>query len=62
MALRERLERAKSTGDLPAESNPSNLARFVTTVFQGMAIQAANGASREDLESIVQIVLRAWPF
>ncbi len=61
-ALRERLERAKSTGDLPPDTNPADLARYIATVSNGMAVQATSGASRDDLQRIVQIVLRAWPF
>jgi AcrR family transcriptional regulator len=60
-ALRERLERAKSTGDLPPDADPADLARYVATVSQGMAVQAAGGASRDDLQRIVQVALRAWP-
>src|ERR1043165_1187033 len=39
-ALRVRLERAKREGDLPAGADPADLARFVVTVMQGMAVQA----------------------
>lgn len=59
--LRQRLERARSTGDLPAESDPAHLARYVVTVVQGMAVQAAGGASRAELRGVVQTALRAWP-
>src|SRR5258706_301144 len=47
-ALRKRLERAKSERDLPADAKPADLARYITTVMQGMAVQAASGASRKD--------------
>ena len=60
-AIRERLERAKLTGDLPPDSNPADLARYITTVSHGMAVHAAGGASREDLNRVVQIALQAWP-
>jgi AcrR family transcriptional regulator len=59
--LRERLERAKSTGDLPADADPADLARYVAVVIYGMAVQAAGGGSRDDLHRIVEIALRAWP-
>jgi hypothetical protein len=61
VALRERLERARAEGDLPAKTNPADLARYVMTVAQGMAVQAAGGASRDQLERIIEIALRAWP-
>jgi AcrR family transcriptional regulator len=60
-ALRQRLERAIADGDLPADANPADLARYVTTVSQGMAVQAAGGASREELQRVVEMALRAWP-
>lgn len=60
-ALRKRLERAKSEGDLPADANPADLARYVATVIYGIAVQAAGGASRADLRRVNQTALRAWP-
>ncbi len=61
VALRRRFERALAEGDLPAGPGPAHLARFVTTVLWGMAVQAAGGASREELRRVVEIALRAWP-
>ncbi len=61
VAIRRRLRRAKSEGDLPADSDPVDLARFIATVAQGMPVQAAGGASRSDLQRVIQTALRAWP-
>ncbi len=36
-ALRERLQKAKDEGDLPADSDPAALARYIGAVLQGMA-------------------------
>jgi AcrR family transcriptional regulator len=60
-ALRRRLKRAKSEGDLPAESDPADLARYVATLMYGMAVQAAGGASRDELQRVIEIALRGWP-
>ena len=60
-ALRRRFERAKSEGDLPNDADAANLARFVTALFQGMTVQAINGASRKDLLRLSDIALRTWP-
>jgi AcrR family transcriptional regulator len=60
-ALRDRFERAKSEGDLPPGANPADLARYITTVTHGMSVQAAGGASRDELQRIVDTALRAWP-
>jgi len=60
-ALRRRFARAKQEGDLPEHSDPDSLARFITAVYQGMAIQRVNGASRKELLDLAQTSLRAWP-
>lgn len=56
-----RLKRAKAEGDLPSTANPAELARFIATIMQGMAVQAAGGASRRELQQVIQTALRAWP-
>ena len=60
-ALRQRFERAKSEGDLPSDADTADLARFVTAIYQGMTVQAINGASREELLRLSDTALRAWP-
>jgi len=60
-ALKRRFERAKTAGDLPADENPADLARYIMSVTQGMTVQAASGATRKPLERVAEIALRAWP-
>ncbi|MEV4620429.1 TetR/AcrR family transcriptional regulator [Asanoa sp. NPDC049573] len=60
-ALRARLERARDTGDLPAGADPEGLARYFTTIYQGIAVQAAGGATREQLHQIVDTAMTVWP-
>jgi AcrR family transcriptional regulator len=60
-ALRERFERAQEEGDLTRSADAGDLARFVTTIFQGMTVQAINGASVEELLRLKDTALRAWP-
>jgi AcrR family transcriptional regulator len=60
-ALRRRFERAKSEGDLPNDADAADLARLITALFQGMTVQAINGASREDLLRLSDAALRMWP-
>jgi len=60
-ALRRRFRRALREGDLSARADPAALARYITTVAQGMAVQAAGGATRKDLQQVVELALRAWP-
>jgi AcrR family transcriptional regulator len=59
--LRQRLERARTEGDLATDIACADLARLVMTVMQGMAVQAAGGASREDLRRVAEMMLRTWP-
>jgi AcrR family transcriptional regulator len=59
--LRERFERAKAEHDLPAEADPADLARYLATISQGMAVQAAGGAGRDELQRVAEMALRAWP-
>src|SRR6267142_1393648 len=61
VALRRRLQRAKREGDLPKNADPAELARYVMTVLQGMAVQGADGASPDQLRRVAQLALRAWP-
>jgi AcrR family transcriptional regulator len=60
-ALRRRFERAKSESDLPNDADAADLARLITALFQGMTVQAINGASREDLLRLADTALRIWP-
>ena len=60
-AVRERFTRAKQDGDLPADVDPAELAAYIRTVIYGMTVKAAGGATREELERVVQLAMRGWP-
>jgi AcrR family transcriptional regulator len=60
-ALCERMERAKQEGDLPAGTDVEGLCAYLGAIMQGMAIQAGGGASREQLEALVETSLAMWP-
>jgi hypothetical protein len=59
--MRRRFERAKPEGDLPANVDPADLARYIATVVYGMAVEAAGGASRSQLQRVVEVALRKLP-
>jgi AcrR family transcriptional regulator len=59
--LRRRFEQAKAQHDLPKDSDPAALARFVATVVYGMAVLASGGASRKELEQVIRTAMKAWP-
>lgn len=59
--LRERFQRAVDEGDLLPDTDPADLARYVATVMHGLAVQAAGGVPRSELERVVRIACCAWP-
>jgi AcrR family transcriptional regulator len=60
-AIRERFERAVVDGDLPPNTNAADLARFVSTMTYGLAVQAASGVSIEDLQAVAEIAIQSIP-
>jgi len=60
-AVVSRFERAKAEGDLPGSIEPKSLACCLTTVLQGLAVKAQGGATRENLESVVDTFMAMWP-
>jgi AcrR family transcriptional regulator len=59
--LRLRFERAKAEGELPQTADAGDLARFISTIVEGMTVQAIDGASREELLRVAEMALRVWP-
>jgi hypothetical protein len=44
--IQKRLQRArKREGDLAKDVDPGDLARYISTVLTGLAVQAANGST-----------------
>src|SRR3954466_8699263 len=60
-ALRERFERAVQDGDLPAGTDCPTLARYTARVLNGLAVQAASGATQKELRLVSEVAMRAWP-
>jgi AcrR family transcriptional regulator len=60
-SVRERFQRAVDDGDLPADTDPGLLARYLTTFAHGIAVQAASGVDREELQELADAALRNWP-
>ena len=59
--VRERFRRAVEDGDLPPEADPALRGRYVTTLSFGIAVQAASGVGRDELQEMVDAALRGWP-
>jgi AcrR family transcriptional regulator len=59
--IRERLARGVADGDLAAAAEELDaIARYYTTVVQGLSIQARDGATRGELETVVTCAMAAW--
>ncbi|NHN31630.1 TetR/AcrR family transcriptional regulator [Paenibacillus agricola] len=59
--LLQRLETARINGDLPSESDPADLARFIIVIIRGISVQASSGACAKDLQNVVKTAMLAWP-
>lgn len=60
-AIRDRIERGRKDGDLPADADSDVLADFVDLVLAGMSARARDGASRQQLYQSIDCALAAWP-
>jgi AcrR family transcriptional regulator len=54
---RKRFEKAKKSGDLSPEIDAAALARYVSTVIQGLGVQASSGATKAELTKVVDIAI-----
>ncbi|GAB2725685.1 TetR/AcrR family transcriptional regulator [Streptomyces bullii] len=60
-AIENRVRADVAAGVLPADIDAAVLARHAGAMIQGMSQQARDGASREELEALVEIALAIWP-
>lgn len=60
-AFESRIEEDIAAGALPARTDAGALARHTGAMIQGMSQQARDGASREELEALVEIAMAIWP-
>jgi AcrR family transcriptional regulator len=59
--LHARLKKAVANGELPPSTDIDGLSRFYLSVFQGMAIQAKDGATTAELKGTAAAAMAAWP-
>jgi AcrR family transcriptional regulator len=59
--LRKRFQEAKVNGDLQADADPAELARFVMTLRWGLAIEAQSGPGKRHLYRVVARGMQGWP-
>jgi AcrR family transcriptional regulator len=60
-ALCERMHRAKEEGDLPPGTDVDGLCAYLAAILGGMAVQAGSGASKAQLQGLVETALLMWP-
>jgi AcrR family transcriptional regulator len=60
-AVIARFERAKLEGDLPPSISAEDLATYLSTLLQGIAVQAGAGVPRAQLDRLVETSLSLWP-
>ena len=60
-AICQRMEQAKADGDLPPEADAEALCNYLVAILQGMSVQAGSGASKQQLETLVETSLSMWP-
>jgi AcrR family transcriptional regulator len=60
-AFESRIRAGVAAGELPAHTDAAALARHTGAMIQGMSQQARDGASREELEALVEIAMTIWP-
>ncbi len=59
--LIKRLELAKTQDDLPSEASARELAQYLTTLYNGLSVQASSGATQSELLGVVKLALANWP-
>jgi len=59
--VHQRIQQGIDNGELPAGTDALALANFYVTVYQGMSMQAKDGASRATLLASVAMAMRSWP-
>jgi AcrR family transcriptional regulator len=59
--IKDRLVRGVTDGDLtPPPASLDAIARYYTTVVQGLSVQARDGATRAELEAVITCAMAAW--
>lgn len=59
--LADRFRRAIAEGNLPSTEDPAELAKYLATASAGLAVQAAAGTPHEQLMTVAERILRAFP-
>jgi len=58
VSIRERLLKARKSGELPKDIDVDDYTRYLSTILAGLSIQAANGSTKAELKRTAQMALR----
>jgi AcrR family transcriptional regulator len=56
--IRERLVKARNSGELPKGLDADDYARYLSSILAGLSIQAANGSTKPELKRTARLALR----
>ncbi len=59
--LRTRLARAQAEGELAPDVDVAALSRYFSTILRGISVEASAGATRQDLQNVIDLAMKAWP-
>jgi len=59
--MRTRLLRAQAQGEIPRNVDVAALSRFFSTILRGMSVEASGGATRAQLQTVIDLAMKAWP-
>ncbi|QWA10521.1 TetR/AcrR family transcriptional regulator [Sodalis ligni] len=59
--LADFLRARQAKGDISPTADIATLAKYLMCIMQGMAVQARDGATQEELDNIVSTLMAVWP-
>lgn len=59
--IHRRIQSSIDNGELPPDTDAQTLGNFYSAIYQGMSMQAKDGATRASLMATVDTAMRAWP-
>lgn len=58
--IRKRTQQAQLKKEVATSESPNTIAKYITSLYQGLSIQAVDGASSKELQEVVKIALSAF--
>ena len=59
--MAKRLERSVEEGELAADTDVQGLAGYFNAIARGLAVQARDGGTRDDLLKTARVAMQVWP-